>query len=452
MLERISSQLGRTPQGSYQIVIKCPWGYPVVLKTHPHEGGIFPTLYWLSCPYLVKAVSRLEATGLVGKYDERLTEDNSFRQALEVAHLAYAKERSQYVASDVNLLPEIKQKLIESGIGGSENREGVKCLHMHLAHYLATGENPIGKEVWAELSPWQAEDCPQNCPPLPVKEQHPQAIIDAGSNTCRLLIAGAYPRELNQPIFFRGTKFYLQALKQEIIYTEAGRDLEKGRKKTSDAVEHYLEIIEKNGAELVGAVATGVWRLAGSPHEALKVIPGEEEARLSFLGAKSSLGIKGPVTVIDLGGGSLEIISGTGEQVEFLQSFPLGFWSVGKALQLNFPASKEELRKVNNYVKEKLETIPHRGELVVIGGTATTLAGIALNLPEYDSAQVHGYHLHLLADLPEKWPLWAVDRKPNLAIGLEILKSIAEISGKKTAIVSDIGLMGGIMANSFLKK
>lgn len=452
MLERISSQLGRTPQGSYQIATKCPWGYPVVLKTHPHEGGVFPTLYWLSCPYLVKAVSRLEATGLVGKYDERLTEDNSFRQALEAAHLAYAKERSQYVASDASLRPEIKQKLIESGIGGSENREGVKCLHMHLAHYLATGENPIGREVWAQLSPWQAEDCPQNCPPLPASAKQPQAIIDAGSNTCRLLIAGAYPRELNQPIFLREKKYCLQAIKQEIIYTEAGRDIETGRKKTCEAVEHYLEIIERNGAKLVGAVATGVWRQVGSPHEALEVIPGEEEARLSFLGAKSSLGIKGPVTVIDLGGGSLEIISGTGEQVEFLQSFPLGFWSVGKTLQLTFPASKDDLKKVNNYVKAQLESLPLQGELVVIGGTATTLAGIALNLLEYDSNQIHGYHLNLLADLPEKWPLWAVDRKPNLAIGLEIFKSIAEISGKETAIVSDIGLMGGIMANYFLKK
>ena len=187
MEERIISQLGRKPQGSFVIDKFCPWGYPMVIKNHPHEGSILPTLYWLTCPYIVKIVSRMEAKGLVGEYDNRLIEDQEFRLALEKAHKSYAFERSKLIDRDAKLPKGIIDRLLNSGIGGSENKEGVKCLHMHLAHFLATGKNPIGKEVWQEILAWEADDCPSNCPSIPPLKKRPKAIIDAGSNTCRLL-------------------------------------------------------------------------------------------------------------------------------------------------------------------------------------------------------------------------------------------------------------------------
>ncbi|HHY18465.1 MAG TPA: DUF501 domain-containing protein [Firmicutes bacterium] len=446
MEERIISQLGRKPQGSFVIDKFCPWGYPMVIKNHPHEGSILPTLYWLTCPYIVKIVSRMEAKGLVGEYDNRLIEDQEFRLALEKAHKSYAFERSKLIDRDAKLPKGIIDRLLNSGIGGSENKEGVKCLHMHLAHFLATGKNPIGKEVWQEILAWEADDCPSNCPSIPPLKKRPKAIIDAGSNTCRLLILGGFLQPLQIPIYYQEKNNYWQAIYQETITTEAGRDLELGRKKTIEAVERYLEIINKNGAELVAAVATGIWRQVGAPLDLLKVISGKKEAQLSFAGVCRSLSLKDEVTVVDLGGGSLEIASGKVGSLSSLETFDLGFWTVGKKLQLSYPPSRTQLALVQDYVRSKIKSLEIKGKIVMIGGTATTLAGLALGLKEYDPQKIHGYTLDLNGCIPKNLPVWAKDRESSIAIGYEILKAVASIANTNTAIISDIGLMGGLFS------
>ncbi|MDD2430256.1 MAG: DUF501 domain-containing protein [Firmicutes bacterium] len=446
MDERVTSQLGRRPQGDYEIHELCPWGYPLVLKTHPYLGAISPTLYWLSCPYLVRFVSKLEAEGLVSKYDKRLKEDPVFQSALDKAHESYAKERSLLIEESAFLDENIIEKLKTSGIGGSENREGVKCLHMHLAHFLATGQNPIGKEVWEEALPWKAKECPSNCPPVPSRDPKPLAVIDAGSNTCRLLIAGVYPEPLKSPII-NVNKGHWQGIYTETTTTEAGRDIREGKKKTAQAVERYLSLIEAAGAKLVRGVATGIWRKEGLPEGSLEVISGLDEAKYSFLGACSSLQLKGDVTVCDLGGSSLEIISGTDGSIKERDSFELGFWSVFKALGINeSKLSSKEILEVREYVKKALGHIPLKGQLVFIGGTATTLAGLQLGLNEYDSSKIHGYRLDLSTVSIGWLPRWAKERESSIELGAQILKAILELNGDSYAIVSDMGLMAGILS------
>lgn len=445
MQERVKAQLGRKPQGCYQVQQLCPWGYPLVLKTHPYKGAISPTLYWLACPYLVKAVSSLEAEGLIGYYTKRLSVDKKLNKALLTAHKNYAKERSSYIEEDAPLSDKVKKKLVESGIGGSE-LQGVKCLHMHLAHFLCTGQNPIGEEVWSMISPWQETLCPQNCPPIPPLNKKPKAVIDVGSNTCRLLIAASYPRPLPGPVLNHDQTGFWQAIYQETTTTEAGNNLLIGKQKTKEALERYLQVISRSGAELVLGVATGIWRREGICESSLKVISGDLEAKYSFLGATNSLSLQDQVTVVDLGGDSMEIITGQGEKIQSLKSFQLGFWSVAKTLDLKIPPTIDELLLVEQLVKDQLKTSKLTGKLVFIGGTATTLAGLALGLKDYDSNKIHGYHLDLKKQ-PEfsNLPYWAKEREKNLPIGYQILKTTAECAGENSAFISDIGLMGGIL-------
>ena len=67
-LQLIEKQLGRRPRGVVGVGLRCPAGYPRVIVTKPvvEPGQVFPTTYWLTCPHLVKEVSRLESQGLVG--------------------------------------------------------------------------------------------------------------------------------------------------------------------------------------------------------------------------------------------------------------------------------------------------------------------------------------------------------------------------------------------------
>lgn len=451
MKQRVADQLGRKPQGKYWIHKTCPWGYPIVLKNHPYEGAISPTLYWLSCPYLVKFVSGLEAEGMVGEYNQRIIEDPEFKRKMENAHKSYSKERSELIEPDIVLDDKVLSKLRTSGVGGSESWDGAKCLHMHLGHFLANGENPIGEEVWEMVTPWKAEDCPENCPPVPTAGHKPLAVIDAGSNTCRLLIAGFYPQPLKLPIISEGEDGYLQAMLTEVITTEAGRDIETGREKTRWAVERFLSLIEEFGAELVGGVATGIWRHVGTPHDKLKVISGRDEANFSYLGAIGSLDLKGEVAVCDLGGGSLEIVRGTGTDVRELDSFDVGFWSVAKALNLQKSSLSEvDAQRIRDYVKEKLGSIEPVDHMVFIGGTATTLAGLKQELDEYDAFRIHGFEID--PDFPfdvDNLPSWAAERKASIAIGAEIIKAVLELAGKSSAVVSDLGLMAGILCSSY---
>jgi hypothetical protein len=121
---------------------------------------IFPTLYWLTCPYLCREIAALESEGLIAQFEARIAEDPEFASLVEEDHEAYAKERLALVHRDVQKrlqqeYPERYQVLAESGVGGIRNPQGVKCLHTHVADFLARGKNIIGEETLKVLDkPW----------------------------------------------------------------------------------------------------------------------------------------------------------------------------------------------------------------------------------------------------------------------------------------------------------
>ncbi|MTI60019.1 MAG: DUF501 domain-containing protein [Firmicutes bacterium] len=155
----ITKQLGREPENFAGVRAYCPFDYPAVVLTAPYskENGVFPTLYWLTCPYLVKSVARLEDEGLVRELTELLKRDTNLQKELMKAHQKYALVRFSYLGeSEKELLsdksPAILRVLREAGVGGIMDKQGIKCLHTHLADYLVNKQNPIGSLVWQKTA------------------------------------------------------------------------------------------------------------------------------------------------------------------------------------------------------------------------------------------------------------------------------------------------------------
>lgn len=143
----VARQLGREPRAFRRVVVRCPFGRPAVTEQTPFdaEGKPFPTTFWLTCPHLVAAVSRLEAAGGVDRWTRRAAEDPVLAASLEAAH---EEQRA--------LRPEL-----ELGVGGARpGGRGLKCLHAHLAFALARPGYELGDRIRAELEPlWPPACC-----------------------------------------------------------------------------------------------------------------------------------------------------------------------------------------------------------------------------------------------------------------------------------------------------
>ena len=137
----VAALLGRPPAGTFTVVVRRADGAPSVIANAPllADGTPMPTRYWLVDPQLREAVSRLESTGGVRQAETEVDPD-----ALAAAHRRYADEREA-------LLPDGHRGPRPSGgVGGT--RQGVKCLHAHLAWWLAGGEDPVGDWVAERLA------------------------------------------------------------------------------------------------------------------------------------------------------------------------------------------------------------------------------------------------------------------------------------------------------------
>ena len=149
----VALQLGRPPRGLRQVAHRCPCGLPDVVETAPRldDGTPFPTLYYLTCPRAVAAVSRLEASGVMRQMQQRLATDAALRAACLAAHQDYLTRRDEAArAAGVVPLPPGTQSA-----GGMPSR--VKCLHALAAHELAApGANRLGREALAAAGAWWA--------------------------------------------------------------------------------------------------------------------------------------------------------------------------------------------------------------------------------------------------------------------------------------------------------
>jgi hypothetical protein len=160
----VARQIGRTPRGVEGVAHRCRFGRPQVVLVHPVvDGDPFPTLFWLTCPHLRHAVSALESDGWVARLEDAVRGDDRLRAELKQAHRAYIDLRSARLSLEERAALAgrgMLRGLLEKGIGGTADLGRIKCLHVHVAHALAGGGNPIGRIVLAEL---EAAECdPEN--------------------------------------------------------------------------------------------------------------------------------------------------------------------------------------------------------------------------------------------------------------------------------------------------
>jgi uncharacterized protein len=137
----VSWQLGRPARPFRRVAVRCPHGYPAVTEQAPFDddGRPFPTTYYLTCPWLVAALARVEASGGVERWSQEAASDPDLRASLERA------DREQR-----ELRPEL-----DVGIGGTRAPGNLKCLHAHAAFALARPGYELGEAVLAEIEePW----------------------------------------------------------------------------------------------------------------------------------------------------------------------------------------------------------------------------------------------------------------------------------------------------------
>jgi hypothetical protein len=138
--EAVATLLGRDPGGNFTVVVRGPDGAPMVIENEPflRDGTPMPTRYWLVDAELRAEVGRLEAAGGVREAEREVD-----GVALAECHRRYAAERdAQIPARWAGPRP-------SGGVGGT--RQGVKCLHAHVAWWMAGGDDPVGAWVAQRL-------------------------------------------------------------------------------------------------------------------------------------------------------------------------------------------------------------------------------------------------------------------------------------------------------------
>lgn len=135
-LALLARQLGRTPHPPARVVLRCGAGRPVVVEqpARTPDGAPFPTAFWLTCPGLVRAVSRLEAAGGVRALEDLIATDPA-----AAADYAAATRRHRALRPPHG-----------RGIGGVAMDGAVKCLHAHAAFALGSPPYALGEQVVTE--------------------------------------------------------------------------------------------------------------------------------------------------------------------------------------------------------------------------------------------------------------------------------------------------------------
>ena len=298
------------------------------------------------------------------------------------------------------------------------------------------------------------------------------AVIDVGSNSVLLTVGD----ENGTPILELDR---VTALGEGLNYSnELSRE---AMERTAQAICEFKNIAEKMGAQKIIAVGTMALRQASNAEDFIKivenlcnvsirVISGTEEAKLSYLAAVSSLKLSNTTVVADIGGRSTDIAIGEGESLIHTESLDLGALKILEASNLDFKESLNyqeihNLRKdVLGYLKKNLDRVVPNN-FVIVGGTATNLATMKLQLEKYDPEKVHGLRLSKnsieallkrLISLPltERKKIRGLqpERAEVIIPGTTIILALMDFYGQETAIVSDRGLRHAVLKQCYDSK
>jgi exopolyphosphatase/guanosine-5'-triphosphate,3'-diphosphate pyrophosphatase len=301
------------------------------------------------------------------------------------------------------------------------------------------------------------------------------AVIDMGSNSTRLLVA-------------RVEDGRVEALARESRVTRLGRGVDTAGQLAAEAIEATCAVVadyrarcEELDVDEVVAFATSAVRDASNGDAFLaelrerfalgaRVLEGSEEARLTYLGAISARGPANGTLVIDIGGGSTELILGSGPDVRAFDSLQVGVVRHSERHLRSDPPAPRELEALAEDVRRALGTAlagwdrevvegVTRGAIaagIAVAGTATSLAAIDLELDPYDPDAVEGHrlaretiqrHCSRLSAMPllERRQVTGLDpdRAPTIVAGVVTLIQVMRAFGLDEVEVSDHDLLEG---------
>jgi exopolyphosphatase / guanosine-5'-triphosphate,3'-diphosphate pyrophosphatase len=302
--------------------------------------------------------------------------------------------------------------------------------------------------------------------------------VDCGTNSIRLLIAepeGRLLRDVHR-------EMRIVRLGQGVDAT--GEFAPEALARTEAALSDYVDLMRKHGVSKVRMVATSAARDAGnrgdffamtarllgavSPGAVAEVITGTEEAELSFRGAVGELeATAAPFVVVDLGGGSTELVLGDGSGVTAASSADIGCVRIKERCLHSDPPTTAEIATARAVVRERLEealrVVPVDGARTWVGvaGTFTTLAALAHRLPAYDPDAIHLSRTAFSDLLPVCAELISMTGEQRLALGpmhegradvipggaivvQELTRVMAERAGLSELVVSEHDILDGI--------
>jgi len=281
------------------------------------------------------------------------------------------------------------------------------------------------------------------------------AAIDIGSNTTRVLVAEPQGGQLKKVM-------------EQRAYTRINKALDADGKIRPEKIEEVCEVVSTQvrlarelGAETIRSVATAAVREAANGSRAalaignasgvpVDVLDEEEEGRLSFIGATKTLGhpVAGRVGVVDVGGGSTEIILGTvSGGVEEVRSWPVGSGVLADELIASDPPSAAEIRRVRDRIEDIFEgvEIEHPAQAVAVGGSATSLRRLVGALLEYETLE---RGIRVLSGDPSTEVARRFELDPRrvriLATGVLLLEKLSELLGQPLQIGKG-GLREGVI-------
>jgi exopolyphosphatase/guanosine-5'-triphosphate,3'-diphosphate pyrophosphatase len=294
------------------------------------------------------------------------------------------------------------------------------------------------------------------------------AVVDIGTNSTRLLVADVEGGRVDE-------------VDRRTTVTRLGEGLEASGRlsdaamgRVSDALAEYREAIDSLGAERVVAVATSAMRDAANGPEFhaeierrfgidARTISGDEEARLTFLGATAGRDPGKHTLVIDIGGGSTEYVTGRpGADPDFHVSTQMGSVRHTERHLHGDPPTGSELEALELDARAIVDAevpadVRERVDAgIAVAGTATSLAAIDQQLDPYDPAKVHGYRLSLDAcqrlvaklgqlTVAERREVAGLhpDRAPSIVAGAGILYESMRAFGLDEVEVSETDILHG---------
>jgi exopolyphosphatase/guanosine-5'-triphosphate,3'-diphosphate pyrophosphatase len=294
------------------------------------------------------------------------------------------------------------------------------------------------------------------------------AVIDIGTNSSRLLIADISGGRVTE-------------IERRSTVTRLGRGVDLTGQLSAEAIEaaceaiaDYVALYREAGIDTVEAIATSAVRDAANGAAfvaelrerfalSARVLDGEEEARLTYLGATSEHPPAEPTLVVDIGGGSTELIVGAGAEISFHASLQAGVVRHTERHLSSDPPTTAELEALAADVRGSIEAAitgrdakPEARAGIAVAGTPTSLAAIEMELEPYDPERVHGHRLSLpsiqrmlsrlaSAPLAERTEIAGLhsDRAPTIGAGVVILVETMRAFGLDAIEVSEHDILYG---------